>query len=111
LHYLLTSELTSAEIVLGKLAARLLQVLVLVALGLPVVCLIGLFGGVDYRVLVLSYAGTLTTIYFLATASILVSVAARRPREAISLLYILELVWLVVPTLLMAVMPYWVEPW
>ena len=50
LDYLLTSELsTSVEIVLGKLAARLLQVLVLVALGLPVVSLIGLFGGVDFR--------------------------------------------------------------
>ena len=111
LHYLLTSELTSAEIVLGKLAARLLQVLVLVALGLPVVSLIGLFGGIDFRLLLLSYAGTLTTIYFLSTASILVSVVSRRPREAISLLYVLEIVWLIVPTLLMTTMPYWVEPW
>ena len=111
LHYLLTSELTSAEIVLGKLAARLLQVLVLVALGLPVVSLIGLFGGIDFRLLLLSYAGTLTTIYFLATASILVSVVSRRPREAISLLYILEIVWLIVPTLLIYLMPSWVEPW
>ena len=48
LHYLLTSELSSVEIVMGKLAARLLQVGVLVALGLPVVSLIGLFGGVDF---------------------------------------------------------------
>ena len=111
LHYLLTSELTSAEIVLGKLAARLLQVVVLIALGLPVVSLIGLFGGIDFRMLLLAYAGTMTTVYFLATASILVSVVSRRPREAISLLYVLELVWLVVPTLLMNTMPYWVEPW
>ena len=101
LHYLLTSELSSAEIILGKLAARLLQVGVLVALGLPVVSLIGLFGGVDFQVLLLTYAATLTTIYFLATASILVSVVSRRPREAISLLYVLEMVWLIVPTILM----------
>jgi ABC-type transport system involved in multi-copper enzyme maturation permease subunit len=111
LHYLLTSQLSGAEIVLGKLAARLLQVGVLVMLGLPVVSLIGLFGGIDFQLLFLSYGATLTTIYFLATASILVSVFSRRPREAISLLYILELGWLIAPTLLMSLLRYGVEPW
>ena len=48
----------------------------------------------------MSYAGTLTTVYFLAGLSILVSVHSRRPREAIAVLYVYELVWLVVPTLL-----------
>ncbi len=111
LHYLLTSRLGSAEIVLGKLAARLLHVGVLVALGLPVVSLIGLFGGVDYHLLLLSYAGTMTTVYFLAGLSILVSVHSRRPREAISVLYVYELVWLIVPTILIVGMPRWPEPW
>ncbi len=41
LHYLLASRLTSAEIVLGKLTARLLHVATFVALGIPVVCLLG----------------------------------------------------------------------
>ncbi len=111
LHYLLTSELTGLEIVLGKLAARLLHVGVLVAVGFPVVCLIGLFGGIDFQLLLLSYAGTLTTVYFLAGLSILVSVFARRPREAITLLYLLEMAWLIVPTLLMTTMRYWPAPW
>jgi ABC-type transport system involved in multi-copper enzyme maturation permease subunit len=111
LHYLLTSRLSSFEIVLGKLAARLLQVLVLVALGLPVVSLIGLFGGVDFQILLISYAATLTTIYFLSTASILVSTVSRRPREAISLLYLLEMFWLLVPPLLLIFMPFWGGPW
>ena len=111
LHYLLTSQLTSVEIVVGKLAARLLQVGVLVALGLPVVSLIGLFGGVDFPLLLIVYAATLTTTYFLATASILVSVVSRRPREAISLIYVLELAWLVLPTTLIYWMPRWAQPW
>lgn len=111
LHYLLTSRLSSAEIVLGKLGARLLQVGVLVALGLPVVSLIGLFGGVDFNLLLLTYAGTFTTIFFLASASILVSVGSRRPREAISIIYVLEILWLVVPPLLVLLMPRWPEPW
>ncbi len=111
LHYLLTSELTGFEIVFGKLAARLLHVVVLVALGLPVVSLIGLFGGVDFPLLLLTYAGTLSTVYFLATLSILVSVFSRRPREAISVLYVLEFAWLALPPLLMSWMPYWAAPW
>ncbi len=111
LHYLLTSRLSGAEIVLSKLAARLLHVGVLVALGLPVVCLVGLFGGVDFEQLMFSYAGCFTTVYFLATASMLVSVGSRRPREAISILYVLEVVWLLVPTLVMSAMPHWDEPW
>jgi ABC-type transport system involved in multi-copper enzyme maturation permease subunit len=110
LHYLLTSQLSGAEIVIGKLAARLLQVFVLVALGLPVVSLVGLFGGIDYQILLFAYASTCSTIYFLATASILVSVYARRPREAISLLYILEIGWLIVPTILIVGMPMWPHP-
>jgi ABC-type transport system involved in multi-copper enzyme maturation permease subunit len=111
LHYLLTSRLGGLEIVMGKLAARLLHVGVLVAVGLPVVCLIGLFGGIDYRLLMLTYAGTATTVYFLATLSVLVSVHSRRPREAISVLYVYELVWLFVPTLVISTMPFWPAPW
>jgi ABC-type transport system involved in multi-copper enzyme maturation permease subunit len=111
LHYLLTSQLSSAEIILSKLGARLLQAVVLVALGLPVVCLMGLFGGVDFKVVLLTYAATFTTMFFLGSASILVSVVSRRPREAISLIYILELAWLVVPSLVMNTMAYGDEPW
>ena len=47
LHYLLASRLSSGEIVLGKLGARLLHVGAFVALGLPVVSLLALYGGLD----------------------------------------------------------------
>jgi hypothetical protein len=49
LHYLLASRLSSAEIVLGKLGARLVHVGTFVALGLPVVCLLSLYGGLNPR--------------------------------------------------------------
>jgi ABC-type transport system involved in multi-copper enzyme maturation permease subunit len=111
LHYLLTSELSSAEIILSKLGARLLQVCVLVALGLPVVSLMGLFGGIDIRILLVVYAATFTTMFFLASGSIFISVISRRPREAISLIYILEVVWLFVPWALMNAMARGEEPW
>src|SRR3954447_26402071 len=66
LHYLMASRLTSAEIILGKLFARLLHVGIFLAIGLPVMGLISLFGGVEPLWVVLAYGGTLSTAFFLA---------------------------------------------
>ena len=57
LHYLLASRLTSGEIILGKLAARLLHVGVFLAIGLPIISLLSLFGGVDPKFVVLGFRG------------------------------------------------------
>ena len=105
LHYLLASRLTSAEIVLGKLFARLLHVGIFLALGLPIMSLISLFGGVEPLLVVLVYAGTLSMVAFLSALAILISTVARRPREATSQVYILTFAWLFVPTLIATVMP------
>jgi ABC-type transport system involved in multi-copper enzyme maturation permease subunit len=100
LHYLLSSRLTSGEIVLGKLAARLLLVAVYLAVALPILSLLTLFGGIPPDLVVAVYAATGSTAFFLAGLSLLVSTYARRVREAIFVVYLLELVWLVTPALL-----------
>ena len=100
LHYLLASRLSSVEIVLGKLGARLLHVGVFVAVGLPVVCLLGLYGAINPQNVALVYGGTFTAVLFIAGLSILVSTLARRPREAILVAYVLEFFWVIVPLLL-----------
>jgi len=111
LHYLMASELTSTEIVLGKVAARLLRVAVLGAIGLPVLNLIALFGGVDYPVVLLVYAGTATTTFFLASFSILCSVFAAKPRDAIMQCFLLEILWLTVAPIMLATMKDWSPTW
>ena len=111
LHYLLASRLSSGEIILGKLAARLLHVGVFLGLGLPILSLLSLFGGVDPWSVVAYYAATICTAFFLASLSILVSTYARRPREAISLVYVLELAWLFLPSLIEAIGPRSGWPW
>ena len=77
---LLASRLSSAAIILDKLAARMLHVGVILAVGLPITFLLGLLGGVDPRSVVYAYAGTFSTAFFLAALSLLVSVYARGPR-------------------------------
>jgi ABC-type transport system involved in multi-copper enzyme maturation permease subunit len=104
LHYLLASRLSSAEIVLGKLGARLVQVGVFVFLGLPVVCLLGMvYGGLNPENVALVYGGTFTTVLFVSGLSILISTLARRPREALLAAYALEAMWLFGPP---ALRPY-----
>jgi ABC-type transport system involved in multi-copper enzyme maturation permease subunit len=97
LHYLLASRLSSAEIVLGKLGARLVHVLVFVALGLPIVALLMLYGGLNPVNIFYVYMGTATLVLFTAGFSTLISVLARRPRDAILAAYGLGAIWLCAP--------------
>jgi len=105
LHYLLASQLTSGEIILGKLSSRLLHVAIFLAIGLPIISLLSIFGGVDPQDLVLASAASMTTAFFLAALAILVSTLSRRPREAITVVYLLELAWLFVPPWLRFALP------
>lgn len=97
LSYLLASPLTGAEIVLGKLAARLVNLVVLVAVGLPVVSIALFLGGVDPVAVWLCYGTSFSTLYLLAAISIFVSTFSARPRDAILRTYLIELVWLLLP--------------
>ena len=116
LHYLLASRLSSAEIVLGKLGARMVHVGTFVALGIPVVCLLALYGGLNPQNVYYVYLGTLTTVLFTSGLSLLVSIVARRPRDAILVAYGLEFLWLLVPVWLAGWQKYlggvlcWVGP-
>ena len=97
LHYLLASELTSTGIVLGKLLARMLHVAVYLAIGLPVVSLMTLFGGVDPLRVLGSFALALTFAYFLACLCMLASTIAGRVRGAVMLGYAFALAWPFLP--------------
>ncbi len=103
---LLTTQLTSAEIVLGKLAARMLTVVVLLAVGLPILSLTSFFGGVDPNLVVLLFAASLSTTFFLSALAVVISVHARRPREALMVTYLAELAWLFGPSIVLGLLSY-----
>ena len=116
LHYLLASRLSSLEIVLGKLGARLVHVGTFIALGIPVVCLLALYGGLNPVNVFYVYFGTFTLVLFLAGLSILISILARRPRDAILVVYGIEAIWLFGPQSIGGITRYmegplwWVAP-
>src|SRR5262249_4692789 len=66
LDFLMITRLSSAEIVLEKLAACLVLFGTTIAAGLPVMVLLHLLGGIDLRLILLAYAGLATTAFFLA---------------------------------------------
>jgi ABC-type transport system involved in multi-copper enzyme maturation permease subunit len=96
-HYLMASRLSSGEIVLDKLAARLLHVGVFIALGMPIMSLLTLFGGVAWDYVIGAYVATFSITFFAATLAVLISTFARRVGQAVLIAYVLEIGWLIVP--------------
>jgi len=89
----LGTDLTSAEIVMGKLFARLWPVLGLIATSLPVLFIATLFGGVSADwliggVIVLAGAAVLG-----CALALLISVFVGRTQDALLMTYVLLLMW------------------
>ena len=83
LEFLLSTDLRSREIVLSLLLSRLANLGLVILTGLPVLCLLELLGGVDPALVLVGFAATGLTMLSLASLSILVSVYARQPRQAV----------------------------
>ncbi len=78
-------------------AHALVHVVAFVALGLPIVSLLMLYGGLNPVNIFYVYMGTATLVLFAAGFSTLISVLARRPRDAILATYGLGAIWLSAP--------------
>ena len=88
LEFLLATDLRNREIVLSKLASRYCNLGLLVMTGLPILGLTQLLGGVDPDLVLAGFAITGVTMASLAALSILQSVYAKKPRDAIVLTYL-----------------------
>lgn len=69
LVYLLVSDLTSREILMGKFAGRLVFLLGIMFAGLPILSMTTLYGGVSIHFLLMSYVLTAGTVTMLAAIS------------------------------------------
>jgi ABC-type transport system involved in multi-copper enzyme maturation permease subunit len=87
LAHMLVTDLSDAEIVLGKLAARLLPVLGLVACSWPVMAISSLLGGIDPVALALAFAVILASALFGCTMALALSVWARKTHEVVMATY------------------------
>jgi len=78
LSALMTTPLSSRQIVTGKLWSRLSQVLLLVATSLPVLAMVRIFGGVAWGYLIVSLLIILASAVFVGSLTVLFSTLCRQ---------------------------------
>ena len=82
LPFLLLTDLTSHEIILGKLVSRLVQIGFFVLAALPVLVGLQFFGGVEPTLVLVAVAALGATMWSLGSLTMVTSVYARTPRIA-----------------------------
>ncbi len=83
LGVLMTTPIGSFQIVIGKLASRLLQIVLLLAISLPLLAVVRVFGGVPWGYLLCGLCVTLTTVTFVGSLSLFFSIFTRQAYVAI----------------------------
>ena len=90
----MVTDLSDAEIVLGKLASRLVTVAGVVACGLPVLAIMTALGGVDPMAIVSGSLAIVGMAVLGVSLSLVFSVWATKPHEALMATYATYAVWL-----------------
>jgi len=78
LGLLMTTPINSFQIVMGKLLSKLLQLLLLLAISLPLLAIVRVFGGVPWDYVISSLCITFTTVLFVGSLSMFYSIFCRR---------------------------------
>ncbi|MHC4426421.1 MAG: ABC transporter permease [Planctomycetota bacterium] len=78
LGLLMTTPINSFQIVMGKLFSKLLQLILLLAISLPLLAIVRVFGGVPWDYVISSLCMTLTTVIFVGSLSLFFSIFSRR---------------------------------
>jgi len=78
LGLLMTTPIGSFQIVMGKLFSKLLQIILLLAITLPLLAIVRIFGGVPWNYVLSSLCITLTAVIFAGSFSLYFSINDRR---------------------------------
>ncbi len=80
---LATTPINGLQIVMGKLLSRLLQLVLLLAISLPLLAIVRVFGGVPWDYVLWSLGITLSTAVFVGSLAMFISIFTRRTYVAI----------------------------
>jgi ABC-type transport system involved in multi-copper enzyme maturation permease subunit len=78
LGLLMTTPIGSLQIVMGKLFSKLLQIILLLAISLPLLAIVRIFGGVPWNYVLSSLCITMTAVIFAGALSLYFSINNRR---------------------------------
>ncbi|MEJ2704999.1 MAG: hypothetical protein P8Z79_21385, partial [Sedimentisphaerales bacterium] len=88
LGLLMTTPISSFQIVMGKLLSKLLQLILLLTISLPLLAIVRVFGGVPWGYVTSSLCVTLTTVVFVGSLSLFFSIFTRRPHKVIVIAFV-----------------------
>jgi ABC-type transport system involved in multi-copper enzyme maturation permease subunit len=97
LTHMMVTDLRDSEIVLGKLAARLLPVFAIVGATVPVLALAGLLGGIVIEAIAMLTLITFVVAVLGCALALAFSVRATKVHEVLMAVYGIEAVWIVGP--------------
>jgi len=80
---LLSTPINAWQVVIGKLASRLVQCISLVLMSLPILALLTVFGGVRWQFVIVALCITLSTMLLVGSVTMFFSIFNRRPYMAI----------------------------
>jgi ABC-type transport system involved in multi-copper enzyme maturation permease subunit len=78
LGVLMTTPITSFQIVMGKLFSKLLQIILLLAISLPLLAIVRILGGIELVYILSSLCITLTAVIFAGSLSLFFSIFSRK---------------------------------
>ena len=94
LAHIMVTDLSDAEIVLGKLGARLAPISGLIACGVPVAALVTLLGGVDLGAIVGLFVVSVSMAVIGCALSLTISVWAAKTHDVLMAVYMIVGLWL-----------------
>ena len=94
LVHMLMTDLSDAEIVLGKLGSRLAPVMGLIMCGVPVAALAALLGGIEFASIFGLFSVSVALVLLGCSLAIMISVWATKTHEVLIALYLIEGLWL-----------------
>ena len=109
--HLLVTDLSAAEIVFGKLAARLLPLFGLVLASVPVLSLCLWLGGIDPEAMLVAYAVTVGTAVLGSALAFLLSVWGRKTHEVLLVTYLFEVLFLLAYPITIGLDGLWKRTW
>jgi len=99
LGLLMTTPIASFQIVIGKLCSKLLQIILLLAISLPLLAIVRVLGGVPWSYVIYSLCMTLSAVIFAGSISLFFSIFSRRA-------YVVIIVTLLTLGVLFALLPF-----
>lgn len=98
LGLLMTTPIGSFQIVIGKLLSKLLQLILLLAISLPLLAVVRVFGGVPWDYVVSSLCVTLTAAVFAGSVSLFFSISTKKAHEVVVKTFVIcFFLYLVIP--------------